>query len=200
MFCKIKRNKNCYTIYICERKRVDGKVISKDIKIGSYGWHSLYEDEEDIEGLEDDIPIILSRTISRKIKQYNITLMDIVDKLIEVKKEYYHTYKESMYNVREEIEEDEKKLRDNQLKEYEQFKLKYQSLYYKEISEKYQEGYLMGQLSQIKNCSAKNNDIDGEEKKLLKEAFKLLSHKYHPDKGGCNEKMAMINNLKQRVL
>lgn len=48
-----------------------------------------------------------------------------------------------------------------------------------------------------KNNSSNYNDA---EKKLLKEAFKLLAMKHHPDHGGDTEKMAAINNLKEKIL
>ena len=51
--------------------------------------------------------------------------------------------------------------------------------------------------SYYKDSSSNYNE---DEKKLLKEAFKLLAMKYHPDRGGDNEKMAMINNLKEKIL
>ncbi|EPZ53748.1 hypothetical protein H477_4587 [[Clostridium] sordellii ATCC 9714] len=35
MFCKIRKGKEFYSIYICERYRKDGKVVSKDKKIVS---------------------------------------------------------------------------------------------------------------------------------------------------------------------
>ena len=57
-----------------------------------------------------------------------------------------------------------------------------------------------GQLSSANFGSGNSLDIDSQEKSLLKEAFKLLSHKYHPDKGGCTDKMASINNLKEKIL
>ena len=42
--------------------------------------------------------------------------------------------------------------------------------------------------------------ISEKERKLLKEAFKMLAMKYHPDRGGDTEKMAAINNLKEKIL
>ena len=48
MFCKIRKGKWSYTIYACSRERVNGKVVSKDIKLCSLAWHSLYEIDEEI--------------------------------------------------------------------------------------------------------------------------------------------------------
>lgn len=206
MFCKIRKGKWGYSIYACDRKRVNGKVVSNDIKIGSYAWHSLYEDDEEINGLIDDIPVILMRSITGKCvrnEDLNLDFDDVVEKLIKVKKEYYPTYKAMMLKIRDDIKKEE----ENKFLEYENFKNKYRSLHYKELMEKYQEGYDRGLLDGIKvedkffnRGSGKKLEIDDSEKKLLKEAFKLLSFKHHPDRGGSTEKMASINNLKEKIL
>lgn len=206
MFCKIRKSKYSYSIYACDRKRVNGKVVSNDIKIDTYAWHSLYEDGEEINGLIYDIPVILMRSITAKCirnKDVNLEFDDVVEKLIKVKKEYYPTYKAMMLKVIDDIKKEE----ENKLLEYENFKNKYRSLHYKEIMEKYQEGYDRGLLDGIKvedkffnRSSDKKLEVNDSEKKLLKEAFKLLSFKHHPDRGGSTEKMAGINNLKEKIL
>lgn len=207
MFCKIRKGKWGYSIYACDRSRVNGKVVSNDIKIESYAWHSLYEDDEEINGLIDDIPVILMRSITSRCvrnKEANLDFDDVVDKLIKVKKEYYPTYKAMMLKIKNDI----KKEKENKLLEYENFKNKYRSLHDKELTEKYQEGYdnglLVGMATRSNNSfnrgSGKKLEIDDIEKKLLKEAFKLLALKWHPDRGGSTEKMAAINNLKDKML
>lgn len=206
MFCKIRKSKYSYSIYACDRKRVNGKVVSNDIKIDTYAWHSLYEDDEEINGLIYYIPAILMRSITGKCirnKDVSLDFNDVVEKLIKVKKEYYPTYKAMMLK----IENDIKKEEENKLLEYESFKKKYRSLHYKEIMEKYQAGYDRGLLDGIKiedkflnRSSANKTEMTDSEKKLLKEAFKLLSFKNHPDRGGSTEKMASINNLKEKIL
>lgn len=206
MFCKIRKGKWSYSIYACDRKRVNGKVVSNDIKIDSYGWHSLYEDKEEVNGLIDDIPVDLMRFIKARCignKDVHLDFDDVVEKLIKVKKEYYPTYKDVMLK----IENDIKKEKEGELIEYENFKNKYRSLHDKELMEKYQEGYDRGLLDGIKvedklfnRSSGKKLEIDDSENKLLKEAFRMLSMKYHPDKGGSTEKMALINNLKEKII
>lgn len=207
MFCKIRKGKWGYSIYACDRKRVNGKVVSNDIKVASYAWHSLYEDKEEINGLIDDIPVILMRSITARCvrnKDVNLDFDDVVEKLIKVKKEYYPTYKAVILK----IENDIKKREENELLEYENFKNKYRSLHDKELTEKYQEGYdnglLVGMATRSNNSfnrgSGKKLEIDDSEKKLLKEAFKLLALKWHPDRGGSTAKMAAINNLKDKIL
>lgn len=206
MFCKIRKGKWGYSIYACDRKRVNGKVVSNDIKVDSYAWHSLYEYKEEINGLIDDIPVALMSSITAKCignKDLNLDFNDVVEKLIKVKKEYYPTYKAMMSKIKNDIKKEE----ENKLLEYENFKNKYSSLHYKELMEKYQEGYDRGLLDGIKvedkffnRSSDKKLEMDDSEKKLLKEAFKLLSFKHHPDRGGSTEKMASINNLKDKIL
>lgn len=70
----------------------------------------------------------------------------------------------------------------------------YQRSYYKNNNSNYDYNSYSGY---SKNNSSNYTD---EEKKLLKEAFKLLSHKHHPDKGGSTDTMAVINNLKEKIL
>lgn len=206
MFCKIRKGKWGYSIYACDRKRVNGKVVSNDIKIDSYAWHSLYEYKEEVNGLIDDIPVGLMRSITARCirnKDVHLDFDDVVEKLIKVKKEYYPTYKVMMSK----IENDIKKEKEGKLLEYENFKNKYRSLHNKELMEKYQEGYDRGLLDGIKvedklfnRSSDKKLEMNDSEKKLLKEAFKLLSFKHHPDRGGSTEKMAAINNLRDKML
>ena len=209
MFCKVRKGKYTYSIYACDRKRVNGKVVSKDIKVCSFAWHSLYEDDEEINGLIEDIPVSLMRIMNKvyfKNKDIELDFDDVVEKLIKEKKEYYPTYREQMINVMHKYEVDKQIREEKELNEYENFKNKYRSLHYKELMEKYHEGYDRGLLENLMNTnfnsdsSVKNNDLNNEEMKLLKEAFKMLSMKHHPDKGGDNETMAVINNLKEKLM
>lgn len=207
MFCKIRKGKNTYSIYACDRKRINGKVVSKDIKVCSFAWHSLYEDDEEVSGLIEDIPVGLMRIITKvylKNKNIELDFDEVVEKLIKVKKEYYPTYRIQMIDIIHRYEVDRQIREDKKLSEYENFKNKYRSLHYKELMEKYKEGYdrglLEGVLNNLNQSSVRNNDLSKEEMKLLKEGFKLLAMKYHPDKGGDSEKMSMINNLKERIM
>lgn len=206
MFCKIRKGKWSYSIYACDRKRVNGKVVSKDIKIDYYAYHSLYEYEEEVNGLIDDVPVILMKSINMQLKRKDIDLNfdNVVEKLIKLKKEYYPTYKIQMIDVRHRCEVDKIIREEKELSEYENFKNKYRSFHYKELMEKYKEGYdrglLEGVLNNLNQSSVKNNDLSKEEMKLLKEAFKLLAMKHHPDRGGDTETMAEINNLKEKIM
>lgn len=205
VFCKIRKAKESYSIYLCERYRVDGRVVSNDYKIISFAWHSLYEIDEEYNGLIENIPDTLYNFLVRIIlKKHNLDIFeDVVRKLIKIKKEYYTTYKEKS------IQWDElRKVKDeDKLKEYEEFREKFKTLHYNEIMVKYKEGYEKGLIDGVlkskkfkNNYSRNDRNIGEDEKKLLKEAFKLLSHKHHPDKGGSTETMAAINNLKEKIL
>ena len=208
MFCKIRKGKWAYSIYACDRKRVNGKVVSNDIKVDSYAWHSLYEDNEEINGLIDDIPVILMRSITGKCirdEDLNLNFDDVVEKLIKVKKEYYPTYKAMMLKIRDDIKKEE----ENKLLEYENFKNKYRLLHYKELMEKYHEGYDRGLLEGIKvedkffnRSSDKKLEMDDSEKKLLKKLYKRMAMQYHPDRNTNNkesaEMMVLINKLKEQ--
>lgn len=198
MFCKIRKGKETYSIYICERYRENGKVASNDKKICTYGYHSLYDDFEDYNPNFNELPKLLKNILTRRIlKIYTVELYDDLEcKLLKLKKEYYPKYEQLCRKIDLKLAE-EKAQREEK---YNEFKEQYRDLYYKEISAKYQEGYLNGQLSSANFGSGNSLDIDSQEKSLLKEAFKLLSHKYHPDKGGCTDKMASINNLKEKIL
>ena len=203
MFCKIRKGKGGYSLYACDRKRVDGKVVSKDTKIVSYAWHSLYDDYEHENGLIEELPDLLAKIIKAYLNNYGIAYESVVTKLIELKKEYYTTYREQMKKVELDIRRQEKM----EEEEYEQFKNKFKVLYNKELLEKYKEGFDRGILEGVLQARGYNSgsmnglrNLEKSEKKLLKEAFKLLAMKYHPDKGGDTEKMAAINNLKEKVL
>lgn len=209
MFCKIRKGKNTYSIYVCDRKRVDGKVVSNDSKIISLAWHSLYEIDEEYNGVTEDIPGVLYNLLTRKILKNNDLdiFEEVVQKLIKAKKEYYTTYRENSIKVHLEYEQDKKNRKEKELKEYETFKEKFRTLHYNEVMAKYKEGYDEGLLkgalafaNSKKVHSVESKEMNEQEIKLLKEAFKLLSHKHHPDKGGSTEKMAMINNLKEKIL
>lgn len=198
MFCKIRKGKDSYSIYICERYRENGKVVSNDKKIDTYGYHSLYEDFKEENINFNELPRLLGASLrARILRPYTIELYDDVeDKLLKLKKEYYPKYKEICRKIELDLKEEKKHIEDN----YNKFKEQYKSLHYQELSAKYKEGYIAGQLSNIKFGSVNSLDIDNQEKTLLKEAFKLLSKKHHPDIGGNTETMAKINNLKEKIL
>lgn len=204
MFCKIRKGKNYFTIYACSRERVNGKVVSNDRKICSLPWHSLYEIDEEINELIEEIPMDLYQYLNRmyfRNKDTGLNLfLDVEPKLIQVKKEYYPTYRKEALEAERKWKKEEKERKEKELKEYEYFKKKYYSLYNADLSNKFQEGYNYGIMTNLSSSSGGNTSYNSKEMKLLKEAFKLLAMKHHPDKGGDNETMAEINNLKEKIL
>lgn len=207
MFCKIRKGKNYFTIYACSRERVDGKVVSKDKKICRLAWHSLYEDEEARDGLIEEIPMDLYKFLNRmyfRNKDTGLNLFfDVEPKLIQVKKEYYPTYKKEALEAERILEQEEKERRKKQKKEYKDFKDKFIFLFSEDMSKSYKQGYKQGvqdSLYRSNYSSGGNTSYNSKEIKLLKEAFKLLAMKHHPDRGGDNETMAEINNLKEKIL
>lgn len=204
MFCKIRKGKWFYTIYACSRERVNGKVVSNDRKICSLPWHSLYEIDEEINGLIEEIPMDLYKYLNRMYFRNNDTglnlFFDVEPKLIQVKKEYYPTYRKEALEAERKWKKEEKERKEKELKEYEYFKKKYYSLYNADMTNKFQEGYNYGIMTNLSNSSGGNISYNSKEMKLLKEAFKLLAMKHHPDRGGDNETMSEINNLKEKIL
>lgn len=202
MFCSIKKGKNRFRVYICDRKRINGKVISKDINIGSYGYQSLYMRSEGKE-ISEIFKNILKDDLSYHGFDEEKYLDIVVDKLKILKEKYNTTYVKESTQIEEKLRIEREKKNEKRLNEYSHFKSKYKDLYNKDLSQKYREGYDRGRIDSIDfsniYCSDEKLDINTEEKKLLKEAIKLLSHKHHPDKGGNHETMSMINNLKDKL-
>ena len=206
MFCKIRKSKNYFTIYACSRERVDGKVVSKDKKICRLAWHSLYEDDEARDGLKkeisEDLYYILKYSYFSNGKNGLNFKKDVVPKLEQIKKEYYPTYKKEALEAERILQKELKEKKKKEKEEYEYFKNKYRLLFNEDMTKKLQEGYKMGMnTAKYYNCSSGGNtSLNSKEIKLLKEGFKLLAMKHHPDKGGDNETMAEINNLKEKIL
>lgn len=206
MFCKIKKGKNYFTIYACNRERVNGKVVSNDRRICRLAWHSLYEDDEEVNGLKKEISVDLYFLLSHSYFMEGRTGLnfdkDVVPKLEQIKKEYYPTYKKEALEAARILEKELKEKKKKEKEEYEYFKNKYRLLFNEDMTKKLQEGYKIGaKTAAYYNIgSGITTSYNSEEIKLLKEAFKLLAMKHHPDRGGDNETMAAINNLKGKIL
>ena len=197
MFCKIRKGKETYSIYICERYRENGKVVSNDKKICTYGYHSLYDDFEDYNPNFNELPKILEMSLTKRIlKSYTIELYDEVEsKLLNLKKEYYPKYEEICRKLDLKLAEEKRKREED----YNNFKQQYKDLYYQDLSAKYQEGYLNGQLSQKNSGSVNNVSTGQEEKKLLKKFYKKLAFEFHPDRNNLGEDaMILVNRLKEQ--
>ena len=138
MFCKIRKGKNYFTIYACSRERVNGKVVSKDKKICSLAWHSLYDIDEARDGLIEEIPVNLYRMLRHMYFRNNDTGLnlnkDVEPKLEALKKEYYPTYKKEALEAKRILEQEEKERRKKQKKEYKDFKDKFIFLFSEDMS------------------------------------------------------------------
>lgn len=218
--------KKAYKISIHKSYRENGKVKKKQWTIGTIGHYYIIEYGNwigDCCRLEDKLEAIgisekelcnlvysklepLTERIDNEYKdteEYKTVkaYREIITKHNSAEREFNKKYGggyNQCYDVFGELK-NESKL--NQIledykyrKEYEEKSRQYQRSYYENSDSNYNYN---SSSSYYKNNSSNYND---EEKKLLKEAFKLLSHKHHPDKGGSTEKMAMINNLKEKIL
>ena len=203
MFCRIKDSKDpkkwWYTIYLCDRKRENGKIKSKDIKVTGYNYISLFENDEEKTGYKEELPRLFLKFLKQDLKRkgYEQYFDMIVEKLKEFKKKLIPIYQQKC----EEFEKEENQRKIQEQREYEKFKKRFQKLFNEDIQSYIEYGYNSG--VNARDNEGSKNDIDNlsdQERKLLKQAFKLLSNKHHPDKGGDTDTMATINNLKEKIL
>ena len=204
MFCRIKDSKDpkkwWYTIYLCDRKRENGKIKSRDIKVTGYNYISLFGDDEEKTGYKEELPQLFLDFLKQdlKIKGYEKYFDMIVEKLKEFKKKLIPIYQQRC----EEYEKEENKRKIQERREYEKFKKKFQTLFNEDIQSYIEYGYNSGVNARVERGYKNNiniNDFSESETKLLKEAIKLLTMKNHPDRGGEHEKMVEINNLREKL-
>lgn len=198
MFCRIRDNKKTlsFTVYLCDRMRENGKVKTKDKKIGTFEYEELYEILE-IASLKifEGVPKFLKETIKEKVNGDEIKNKIVVQKLEEFKRKNYTTHM-NLYN-----EKLHKKL-EPQRRKYEKFKSEFYPYFLVDMDREYKKGYNVGKSEGIRGGSKNNININGfseSETKLLKEAINLLTKKNHPDRGGDHEKMVEINNLREKL-
>lgn len=196
MFCRIRDNKKSrtFTVYLCERKRKNSDVKSKDINVGCYGYCALYSimeqaNEKHFEGVPKNLKELISLEVSGK--NYNI----VVSKIEEFKRKNYTTHLKLM-------SKDLNKKTEPERMEYEKLKEKYFIYFLADMDREYKRGYSVGK-SESGFGGSRNNinigDFSESETKLLKEAINLLTKKNHPDRGGDHEKMVEINNLREKL-
>lgn len=100
MFCRIKDSKDpkkwWYTIYLCDRKRENGKIKSKDIKVTGYNYISLFGNDEEKTGYKEELPRLFLKFLKQdlKIKGYEQYFDMIVEKLKEFKKKLIPIYQQ----------------------------------------------------------------------------------------------------------
>lgn len=213
--------KKAYKISIHKSYRENGKVKKKQWVIGTYEHYSLIEYGFELWRVEDklkEMGITEDRLYELIYKKLNPLLDKITNEFHNT--EEYIVNKRSREIIREfnKKEYEFNKLYGDGYREcydiygnltnkdrLEQIKIdyEYKKEYERKSKEAFGDWYSKYSESNYSNSSYRDNissNYSEDEKKLLKEAFKLLSHKNHPDKGGSTEKMAMINNLKEKIL
>lgn len=205
MFCRIKYSEKTemITIYLCERIRKEGKTLSNDIKIVRWNYFtSLYEYNEEKTGLVEDLPGLTKDILKMKLKNKQLEkYFDVVvEKLINFKKEKYTTFKDEVIKCNERYEKEKEKNKIKRIHNFEKFKKDYRDLLEDECTLYFERGYMRGKNETTDKGKNDISNLSDQERKLLKQAFKLLSNKHHPDKGGDTETMATINNLKEKIL
>ena len=184
MFCRVKCNNKdfkddtVYKFYLCERKRVDGKVKSKDIHIVDFDYYDIVNIRVKVltkvmniglknKGLysEDNSDLIFDK------------ILDLREKLLEEERKFQEE-KERIYReqARKRAEEEERQRRD-----------------YEEVFKNYN-----------KNCSGSSIGVVNDTTKefmieIIKVGYKKLASKYHPDKGGKHEDMQRLNKAKEEL-
>lgn len=160
MFCRVKTNKSGwnFTVFLCERKRENGKVISKDLKICNCSMEYLYKEGEEHNGIMLDLPEMEKKFILDDIDAAGMNEYKdlVINKLIEFKQKYYETYKELCI----EREKQEKEKLEKRKIEYKYFKEKYLDLYQEDMRKALK-------TSNVKNIRTRKNKIHVAAKKNL---------------------------------
>ena len=198
MFCRISEGKKGFTLYACERYREQGKVKAINIKIGSYNWCSLYSPEEIKGGLNSELPEPLLIILNIDCNSYNLNMEEVVKKLKVVKKNNYTTYKEQYIKSAKEIKIQEYKKEQKEKEEYNNFKIRYKTLFEQDLNLRFESGRMYGQMESKLNNDNSNVNID---KSQLKKLYKKMAFTLHPDRNqeeDTTELMVILNELKNQ--
>ena len=191
MFCRVKSNdKVCkedivYKFYLCERKRVDGKVKSKDIHIINFDYFDLTEIFD-----KTGKVILFTTLVKKRLKDkclYSPENLDlIVDKVLDLRDKLTKEKEEAEEKRREQQREEARKRAEQQERE----------------KREYEEFFKRYNFNQ--NCSGSSiGQVDDTTKEfmieIIKAGYKKLASKYHPDKGGKPEDMQKLNEAKEEL-
>lgn len=224
---KFIRDKNiAYKITLHHSYRVDGIVKKKQWYIATMNYYDIVDHGFWVEDYMTNAKLeeILNETGLEEGTFYNL-INEKLDPLVQrITTEYYQTeeYKThlkhrtiiSKYNKRKQEFDDKYGLdtykecynvfgelmnedRLNELKEDYNRKEQEKRSYYEQYQRNYNKQYTSSYITSM------HGNYNEEERKLLKEAFKLLAMKYHPDRNpdkNTTEIMATINNLKEKIL
>ena len=186
MFCRVKSNNKVfkddlvYKFYLCERKRVDGKVKSKDIHIVNFDYIDITEIRVKV------LNIVITNALKDK-GLYSEENSDLIfDKLLDLREQLLEEEREFQRKRAEQQREEARKRaeeEERQRREYEEFFKRYNS---------------------NQNCSGSNiGQVDNTTKEfmieIIKAGYKKLASKYHPDKGGKHEDMQRLNKAKEEL-
>lgn len=213
--------KKAYKISIHKSYRENGKIKKKQWVIGTYEHYSLIEYGFELWRLGNK----LEEMGITEDKLYDLIYMKLNPLIDKITKDFHNTEEYKVYkSYRDIIKTFNQREREfNQIygsgynecydifgnltnkERLEQIKIEYKIKkdYEKKSKEAFRDWYSRNNESYYNYSSYQENissNYNDEEKKLLKEAFKLLAMKYHPDRGGDTEKMAVINNLKEKIL
>ena len=213
--------KKAYKISIHKSYRKDGKVKKKQWVIGTHEHYGLIEYGFELWRVEDK----LNEMGIKEERLYELIYKKLGPLLDKITNEFHNTEEYKTYkSYRKIINEFHDKEREfdkiygsgynecydiygnlTNKERLEQIKRDYE--YKKEYERKSKEAfgdwysrYSQGDYSYSSYQNDKPSNYNDNERKLLKEAFKMLAMKYHPDRGGDTEKMAAINNLKEKIL
>ena len=182
MFCSVKKVKsdsiNRYRFYLCERVRVAGKVKSIDKLV-------ITLDEWDVTEVKPSIARKVIETTMRDKDIYN------EDHLNMIYEKYLKLHKELMVEYEKRRKEEEEAIRNEQREKAEE-----QS----RINEEYRQ---YQEYKEFKSSGISLDGIDNTTKemmlRIIKEGYRKLSHRFHPDKGGRMQDMQMLNDAKESL-
>lgn len=187
MFCSVRKTKGKdvdieeirYRFYLSERTRVNGKVKSSDKLVITLDFIDMTEVK----------PRVVKHFMETMLIEKGIEDPG-EDKLNMMFDKYLSIHKELKEKVEAHKEAERERIREEQRKKAEEES---------RFREKYFGGY-----ENYQGCSgigSVNVDDTTKEyiKKIIKEGYRRMSHKVHPDRGGSTEEMQLLNKAKESL-
>ena len=186
MFCSVRRTKGNdadiedvrYRFYLSERTRVDGKVKSSDKLVATLDFIDVTEIK----------PKVVKHYIKSALIEKGIEDPG-EDKLNMIFEKYMSIHKDLKEKIEAHKEAEREGIREEQRKRAEE-------------ESRFREKYFGGDNSQgCSGMSSINFDDTTKEyiKKIIKEGYRRMSHKVHPDRGGSTEEMQLLNKAKESL-
>jgi hypothetical protein len=158
---KIEKGTSCY-VYLCESKRIDGKVKTSKKYIFKF-------EETDLSSVMRSQKVIISFTFHVKLKISDTQIIDSLQK----------DFLNKLNKIHAELMKDE---------------------YWRSFWEMETESYKEQNIRNNNFITTQLNEKDELKKELVKAGFKQLSKKYHPDVGGTEEKMKLLNEVYRELV